>query len=305
MSGALVLGTAQWGMHYGIANVAGPPERDELKRLLTLARDAGVRALDTARAYGTSERRIGELVAEGSDWEVTTKLAPDVAPDGISASEAEARTLESLASSRRALRRGRLDTVLLHRAAHRHAVGGAVWAILSGQRRSGAIGRLGVSAATPEQAEALLGDPAVEVIQVATSLLDQRLLRSGFFEHARRSGRQVDVRSVFLQGVAHLEPDALPAALSPLREPLRRISRWSRARQLETAEAFLLFARTLPGVRLVLGCERGDQLVANLATWRRRPLDAAEFAELSALVPALDAAVLDPARWPASSATSR
>src|SRR5690606_21493334 len=50
----LTLGSAQWGMPYGIANRTGPPSRDELAELLRVARDAGIRAIDTARAYGES-----------------------------------------------------------------------------------------------------------------------------------------------------------------------------------------------------------------------------------------------------------
>src|SRR5690606_18098685 len=112
-------GGVQWGMPYGIANRHGPPDDQELARLVARASAAGVRAVDTARAYGASEARIGALVP--AHWAVGTKLAPDVAPEGASTAELRARAEASLAASRAALRRTRLDAVLLHRAAHRHA----------------------------------------------------------------------------------------------------------------------------------------------------------------------------------------
>jgi aryl-alcohol dehydrogenase-like predicted oxidoreductase len=300
VSARLILGTVQWGQRYGITG-CGMPDDAELAALLTTARAAGVATLDTARAYGTSEARLGALAAPAS-FEIQTKLAPDVCPDGADADTVRARTAASLAASRSALGVARLDAVLLHRAAHRRAAGGAAWDLLRLSQRSGRIGRLGVSAARPEEAWAALDDPHVQCIQVATSLLDQRLWRTSFFERAHRAGKQVQVRSVFLQGAAFLSPDALPGALARLCDPLHAIETWSRAHGLTTADAFLLFARAIPGATLVLGFERGAQLAAALATLRLPSLAPAACAELAALVPALGADVLDPSQWGAASA---
>lgn len=298
MSGArLVLGGVQWGMPYGIANRDGPPDDGELARLLARAGAAGVRAVDTARAYGASEARVGALVP--ADWAVGTKLAPDLAPEGASAAEVRARGEASLAASRAALRRDRLDAVLLHRAAHRHAAGGAAWALLREERRAGRVARIGVSAASPAEAWTLLADPEVERIQVAGSLLDQRLLRGGFFARARARGVEVQVRSLFLQGAALLAPDALPPALAVLAGPLARIERWASARGWSRARVLVAFAAAaFPGASLVIGAERADQLEASLAALAGAPLTASEAAELAALVPPLPDDVLDPWRWP-------
>ena len=299
MNGArLVLGAVQWGGPYGIANRSGPPDDAELTALLAAAAAAGVRAIDTARSYGESEVRIGRLGAPAR-FAVGTKLAPDLDTGAPSPGEARARAAESLAASRRALGVTRLDTVLLHRAAHRHAAGGAIWELLRAERAAGGIGCLGISAASPEQAEAALADPEVERIQVAASLLDQRLERAGFFARAQAAGKAVDVRSVFLQGVAHLAPAALPPHLAPLAPLLAALE--ARARDLGLrglAEACLLYAAALPGVRLVLGFERTDQLTAALASWRRGPLRARRASGADRRVPPLDPALLDPARWP-------
>ncbi len=54
----LVLGTAQFGMDYGIANVGGKPLKKEVFRILDLAWEKGVRRFDTAPGYG-SEALLG------------------------------------------------------------------------------------------------------------------------------------------------------------------------------------------------------------------------------------------------------
>ncbi len=57
----MVLGMAQFGMGYGIANVPGKPTPKEMFKILSLAWERGIRCFDTAPGYG-SERMLGEFI---------------------------------------------------------------------------------------------------------------------------------------------------------------------------------------------------------------------------------------------------
>lgn len=298
----LTLGSAQWGMPYGIANRAGPPSDETLDAMLALAREAGVRAIDTARAYGASETRIGRALrgAPSSDgWRVITKLAPDVHEPGVGIADGLERVANSLADSRTALGLDALPVVLLHRFAHRHACGGKLWRSLLAERDAGRIGQLGVSAGTPEEAWAALDDPDVEVLQVASSLLDLRLVRQGFFPRARELGRTIYVRSIFLQGVAYLDPATLPAFLAPAAEALGTIHAAAAELEVTPRGLFLAFARELlPGAHPIVGCETERQLGELLADWADERIDVAALTQLVEALPTLEADVVDPSRWP-------
>jgi aryl-alcohol dehydrogenase-like predicted oxidoreductase len=299
----LTLGSAQWGASYGIANHSGPPSSDELETMLARARNAGVRGIDTARAYGDAESRIGETlraVPSPEGWRVITKLAPDVHEPGLGIGETLERVATSLSDSRLALGQDTLPVVLLHRFAHRHACGGKLWRTLLAERDAGRIGSLGVSAATPEEAWAALDDPDVAVLQIASSLLDLRLLRQDFFPRARELGRTVYVRSIFLQGAAHLEPQALPSFLAGLAEPIRLIRSTAEMLGVTPRALYLAFAREfLPGAHPVVGCEKPEQLEQLLAEWASKEIDVAKLAPLVGALPTLDADLVDPSRWPA------
>ena len=66
----LVLGTVQFGMDYGIANVSGKPSKQEVSDILELAWGKGIIRFDTAPAYG-SEELMGEFIrANGLEKEV-------------------------------------------------------------------------------------------------------------------------------------------------------------------------------------------------------------------------------------------
>lgn len=294
----LVLGSAQWGMPYGIANRAGMPARDELAAMLSRAHAAGVRTLDTARAYGESEARIGGALVDSPDWRIVTKLAPDAHEPDLDVATTLERAAASLEASRTALGLPVLPSVLLHRFAHRHACGGRLWRWLLAEREAGRIAALGVSAANPEEAWAALEDPDIEILQVATSLLDLRLYRQGFFPRARELGRTIYVRSIFLQGVAHLDPATLPGFLAPLAAPIRTIQACAARLAVPARAVYLGFARALPGAYPVVGCETDAQLEALLADWASEAVDPAALCPLVEALPTFEAETVDPSRWP-------
>jgi aryl-alcohol dehydrogenase-like predicted oxidoreductase len=293
----LALGTVQWGLPYGIANRSGQPTVDEVREILAVASAAGIATLDTARAYGSSESTIGALVGDSNTWRVMTKVDPDVWSEGRGVRETAELAEASLRRSRSTLRRECLDAVLLHRASHRLAAGGAVWSVLRRQREAGRVRAIGVSVSSPDEAMACLEDDTVEVLQVPCSLLDQRLDRLGFLDDARRTNRLVVVRSVFLQGVAFLQPAFLPRHLALLEQPLKRIDEWSRDRGVPRPAAFLAYALHLESRFLLVGCETSKQLRGILELMGDAVGLVESIGEIASVVADLEDEVVNPAEW--------
>lgn len=282
----IVLGTVQWGMRYGIANRLGQPEVSEVARIVCLAEANGICSLDTARDYGDSERVIGEVVGDG--WQIVTKLTHDLGSDGASGVRA------SLERSLQELRRAHVDVILLHRPDQRNVAG--VWTCLKDLQSRGRVGKLGISATTPTDAMAALEDDEIEHIQVATSVLDQRLARSGFFERAKERGKSVHIRSAFLQGVAFLEAHEIPTHLACLGPEIAKIDAFARGWSVSRHAVFLQYLCGLPVDGVILGCESSEQLEQNL-NWFADNVDAAALGELANAISMCEESVLDPNQW--------
>lgn len=292
---SLVLGTAQWGMPYGIANRSGRPSEEEIRQILHLAADRGVASLDTARAYGDSEEIIGRIA--GRAWEVTTKVP---AMGGACSSEAAERTTKaSLAASRRALRRDVLDVVLLHDAADRLASNGAAWARMCDEQRGGGIKTIGVSTSSVAEAEAAIEEEAVGAVQVAASVVDRRLVDNGFFERAADRDVRVFARSVFLQGALLVPASDLPSHLAPLSPAVQALAAVARDAGVPVGHLCLAYVRDRLRVEAVVGTESLEQVRANLTWWAAEiPPDVLDAAVAAA--ENLPEGVLDPWRWPSS-----
>ena len=190
-----VLGTAQLGMSYGIANVSGRPSNAEGFALVSRAMSRGYSWFDTAQAYGESEQVLGRIFSHFSEMPyVITKLDPGLDPsdsDGIVA---------SIQLSCERLGVTSLFGVMLHRASWL----GHWDTVLVGLRRArdlGLVSYFGVSVYSPDELDAVLTVPELMLIQVPFNAWDPRFVVARSFEKARDAGRCCFLRSVYLQGL--------------------------------------------------------------------------------------------------------
>ena len=81
----LVLGTAQFGMDYGINSIHGKVKPKEVQNILHYAKSVDINFLDTAPTYGDSEKVIGTMNTK--DFKVVTKTrhfdSTDISDDEI------------------------------------------------------------------------------------------------------------------------------------------------------------------------------------------------------------------------------
>ena len=68
----VIIGTAQWGMDYGISNEKGQLPISQIKLITEIAKKSGCKLLDTASSYGESQTIIGKL--DDDSFDVITKL---------------------------------------------------------------------------------------------------------------------------------------------------------------------------------------------------------------------------------------
>lgn len=304
MAAGLVLGSVQLGLPYGVTNATGKPSRAEALRLVHRALDAGICGIDTARAYGDSEERLGEALSGRKPVRTVTKLSPlaELAPDA-SRDIVRAAVDESIAQSLAALKRERIDCLLVHRAAHMTSHGGTVWERLIELLEDGTILALGVSVQTPAEAHAALDNADVSQIQMPFNLLDWRWRDAGIIARIEeRAHITVHARSVFLQGLLANPACCWPALpgvdAAAITRKIDELARdYGRECAADLCVAYVRGQRFVDGV--VVGMETENQLDENLQLFLRPPLAAAACAEIEKEMPRVPETLLNPALWPA------
>ena len=76
MSNKLILGTAQFGMKYGINNKIGKIEKNEIMKILNFCKKNNINYFDTASVYGESENKLGNyLKTNNNNFKIITKYS--------------------------------------------------------------------------------------------------------------------------------------------------------------------------------------------------------------------------------------
>ncbi|MBI2433354.1 MAG: aldo/keto reductase [Candidatus Hydrogenedentes bacterium] len=290
----LILGTVQLGMPYGIANTVGQPDLVHAREIVETALSCGIRHFDTAQAYGDSERVLGEALADlgaSATACLSSKLSANLDP--LDPTQLSA----SIEASLKRLRVDQLWCMMLHRPAWLAHWDGALGETLCRYRDAGRIQHLGVSLSTFADAAPVFDNPDVEIVQVPCNAWDRRAAEQGLLENLRASGRLACVRSIYLQGLLTLPPEAAAAKLPQAREASLR---WNHlAQQIQHAPAALAmrYARTL-NTPLVVGAESKAQVADTARLASLPPLTPADIQLVRAIVdPHLTETILEPPRW--------
>ncbi len=266
MKNKFVLGTAQMGMKYGLANSHGQPTQEEAFAILDAALAGGIDTFDTAWAYGTAEDVFGAWIRARSlagKVQVISKMKPHAVndyPDGTKASEVVRAELEN---SLARLNLDSLDGYLFH-SPHYIYMSHMVEAMRQMQKE-GRVKHIGVSVYNePEALQA--AELGVDYVQVPYNVFDQRLDKTNFFELAEKNQVTVFARSPFLQGLLLMQPNELPTHLAYLRPHLEQFIEIAKRYHLTQAEAALQFSATSARAPyVVFGVEEVEQLTQNFA----------------------------------------
>ncbi len=258
----LVLGTVQLGLPYGINNTSGKPSLDAAKSLLSTAFNAGIRCVDTAEAYGDSQRVIGAYHRENANkFCVITKY------NGGQAFSTAAGFRNHFLHNLPLLGVSSLEAYLFHN--YNVYQDFDHWEALEHLVAEGYIKHLGVSVYTNEQAEDVSFDDRIKVVQLPFNLLDNFSLRGDTLTRLRERRKEVHIRSVFLQGLFYKSREQL-GKLFPLRKHLEQLDGLAAEQQLPIGALALGYCLQQPLIdKVLIGVETEAQLLENIALARQ------------------------------------
>ena len=284
----LALGSANFGLNYGLANNSGKISESELSDILLFAQAASIEVLDTAQAYGDSETRIGSICEE-AQFKFVTKIGAEV-----TSGSCDQNVTNSVKQSCRRLNQSRLYAVMLHRPE-----------VLLGDRSRelvrelytlkelGVVSKVGVSIYSPEILTSISRVVKLDIVQVPFNLFDQQIVSSGWSDRLKSNGVEIHTRSVFLQGLLLLQRSSLPEYFR--KYWLAHFDAWykflsyNRADALEVALKFALQQEWID--KIVVGVDGVSQLKALVEI--EKSSEQTDFPTLSSNDPNL----INPSKW--------
>ncbi len=197
----LAIGTAQFGLDYGVANLTGKTSAEEVTKILDYAHQRGVLSIDTAISYGDAENILGKYGVR--DWQIVTKLPPS--------DSCESSANKIICDSLKRLCVDSLDGVLMHRANDLFDEKGSdAYKQLLNLKEKGVIKKIGISIYDPTLLDIVLNRFEIDIVQAPFNVLDRRILNTGWMSRLKEKGIELQVRSIFLQGLLLMEPENRP-----------------------------------------------------------------------------------------------
>jgi aryl-alcohol dehydrogenase-like predicted oxidoreductase len=252
----LALGTVQFGLPYGVANKSGQVSRAEAKLMVRLASENGIDTLDTAMAYGESEKYLGEIGVE--NFKVVTKLSG--MPNGCL--DINNWIHEQVSSSLVRLGVGQVYGLLLHKSEYLLGPNAReLYRALDSLKKKGLVKKIGISIYSPNELEALKNDFSFDLIQAPFNLIDQRLLHSGWMQKLKDNGVEIHTRSAFLQGLLLMNEMDIPPKFSPWKHLWKKWHDWLTENNVSALQGSLAFPLSFPEIaRVVVGADSHQQL---------------------------------------------
>jgi aryl-alcohol dehydrogenase-like predicted oxidoreductase len=279
-----ILGTANFGTKYGIANGNLELNSVAVKSILDSAAKLGIKYLDTAPNYGESEVLIGEAGVDSRTFSIMTKTKV-TSEVGIGKS--------SVFTSLNRLHCKKIHTVFIHNSSqlpelNKSRVDEEISAILE----SGTTEFIGASVYDEREIEYIYSNfPKVTAFQVPENILDQRLLNSKLVHSLAESGVKFYVRSILLQGLITLESGKLPPKFDGISHAIKQIEQIARLRGLTVLELSLSYLNLLSwSSGFLVGTASSKQLESLISSYQ-------DFETPSQLPDPLPVEIVDPRRW--------
>ncbi len=285
MNKKIILGTVQFGLNYGINNSSGKPFENETFEILDTALANGIDSLDTADVYGDSIKIIGKYnLTRNQQLKVLSKFKNVkngdlklIARDSLETLNINKFEVYSYHSFPDYLSNKNIKEDLLE------------------LKSNGLIEKIGISIYSNYEFEKTIDDENIDVIQLPYNLLDNSNLRGYLIEKAKMNGKEIHVRSVFLQGLFFMDFDRFPEKLQPLKNYIKTIKDFCMMEFISIQTLALSYALYNKNIdKVLIGVDNSSQLLSNIKSIHNNQ-KAFDFIDNSIIVKEID--LLNPVNW--------
>jgi aryl-alcohol dehydrogenase-like predicted oxidoreductase len=251
----ICLGTAQFGLEYGINNQVGKPDELEVFEILDYANQQGVSNLDTADKYGSALEVLGAYhKTGGTRFNINSKF-----------SSVDYSLRETLEQSLMRLNLDSLNVYYFHDY-NQFADNPEYHQQISSLKKEGLIKKIGLSVYDNAEFHDACGYDFIDVIQFPFNLLDNSSHRGMLIDLAVKKGKQLYARSIYLQGLFFMDPDIIPQKLSPLAPHVEQLKRIAKNENISIGQLALNYVLQNKNIDYaIIGVESIGQLKQNLA----------------------------------------
>lgn len=249
-----ILGTVQFGLNYGINNKTGQPDESTVFQIFDAAHENGIYTLDSADAYGNAHEIIGKYHNSGTlKFKINTKFS-SVKPELL---------MDQVAIACKTLAIDQIDTCFYH--SFKEYKSQSLKKYFDQLIHKGFIKNIGVSVYTNQEFEEVINDQVINVIQIPFNLFDNFSQRGELILKAKATGKIIQVRSIFLQGLFFIEPNSLKGNTVGLQEELNLLHDIAKDYSISVSDLCIQYVCHYQEIdNILIGVDTLEQLKSNI-----------------------------------------
>lgn len=284
----LALGTAQFGLNYGVANKFGKIKFQVAKKIVSLASEKKIDLIDTAISYGESETMLGKIGIQ--DFRIVSKL-PDVP---INCSNVESWICNEVQNCLKRLKIKSIYGLLVHQTKNLFdKKSDVVIKTLNKLKSQKLIKKIGVSIYDPTELDHLINLIDINIVQAPLNIIDRRLETSGWLSKLYKNGIEVHTRSSFLQGLLLMSRAEVPPKFNRWSKMWNLWSEELEKNNLNAASECLSYPLSLREVnRVIIGVDNFEQF-KNLISASNKNLEIKDWSFMNST----DLTLINPSNW--------
>lgn len=248
------LGTAQWGMDYGVNNTLGKTNFTDISRILQKASEMRINTIDTARLYGESESTIGKFNLD--NFLIVTKTNKF---DSIAISDYEVNLLEQdFFKSLECLNLNSIYGLLIHRGNDLLKENSyKLIQKLKELKEKGFINKIGVSIYEVSEIQRILEIFVPDIVQIPFNVFSQKFLNSGMLKYLKSYDIEIHARSIFLQGILLMRREEMPSYFTNWEKEFIHWEEFCKKNKLSKMQAAINFVKSVEYIdKIILGFDR-------------------------------------------------
>lgn len=288
----LGIGTVQFGMNYGLT-CSLKPLKEEIKKIINLAKIHNISAIDTAPAYGNAEVLLGEELTEEYKWIIITKTLK-FGLKSLTSTHID-NFVSSFYTSLKNLKTDSVYGLMIHKPQDLIIKDGfKLYEQMQLFKQKGLVKKIGVSVYNSNEIDQILNNFKIDIIQVPLNIFDQRLIQSGHLSLLKKKDIEIHARSIFLQGLLLMSSEEAYKKISliEISSLYDKYYRFLQDNNITPLEGCVNFVKNIPEVdTVIVGINSSDHLKAIIDAYNKDIV--LDFSQLSTN----NEGIIDPGNW--------
>ena len=252
------IGTAQFGKKYGISNISGKTKKTEISKILKIAKQNHIKSIDTAQNYLNVENILGTYNL--SDFKISTKISEiKNVKMAINNDFIHNKIILSLQN----LRIKKIDTIFLHNTNDLLSrKGDKYFEDLIRLKKNKLVNKIGITVYSIKEISEIIRNFDIDVVQFPFNIFDNRLVESGMYNDLVKKKIEIEVRSIFLQGLLLMSAEKIPSQFQRFQNQFKLWFEFLKENQISQLDACINFIKRFKKIkRVIIGVENSKQFL--------------------------------------------